>query len=534
MKILYVPLDERPCNYDYPQYIARLKPQLQLVIPPLSLLGKKKQAADVDCLWDWLMGSLPDCDCAIVSLEMLVYGGLLPSRLHHLSRAELLKRLQQFRTIASNWPNVHFLASNLIMRAPRYSSSEEEPDYYETYGEQLFQWGWLQDRARTVRLSNIALPTADLVTAELLTTSLPVLEQTQMEALSATIPPQHLNDYQERRRKNLEVNLAAIDLVTDGVLEFLAIPQDDCAEFGFTASDRRRVYDRIKTRGLHDLIHVYPGADEVGCTLLARAYTQQLKQTIKIYPLYSSEQGSRVIPLYEDRPIADSTELHIRVAGAEIASSFSDADIVLAVNVPKRHSQEAKDQPDGTNFLQSPSEFVDRIQRLVEEGTPVAVADVAFANGGDTALIQKVDTVCGWETVLAYSGWNTCCNSLGSTIAAAIVGKQSNVQEAIAFNTIYHLLEDWGYQTIIRWALMDSWIENLGATYFDLNGHSEVVEAEIGRRLEAIWASILQHSFQNWELASLDIRSPWKRMFEIGIALKIQRRATEQEVHTSQ
>lgn len=519
LKILYIPLDERPCNYDYPQHIARLQSQLQLVVPPRPLLGQKKQAADVSGLWRWLIDSLPDCDCAILSLEMLVYGGLLPSRLHQLSREKLHNRLQQFHNIAHLWPNIRLLASNLIMRAPRYNSSEEEPDYYETYGEQLFQWGWLQDRAQTVGLS---------------TEGLTVSEKTQLESLSASIPTQPLNDYRERRRKNLDVNLAAIDLVTDGVLDFLAIPQDDCAEFGFTTSDRRQVYDRIETRGLHEQIHVYPGADEVGCSLLARASTQRLERAIKIYPLYSSRQGSQVIPLYEDRPIAESTQLHIRAAGAEVAGSPSDADIVLAVNVPDQYSQEAKDQPKQLNISQSPSEFIKHIQQLVTEGTPVAVADVAFANGGDTALIQQIDAACGWETVIAYGGWNTCGNSLGSTIAAAVVGKESNVQEAIAFNTIYHLLEDWGYQTIVRWALMESWLADLGATYFDLDGHSEVVEAEIGRRLKAVWTSIVRHSFQDWSITSLDIRSPWQRMFEIGIALQIRRQATSRDVSTPQ
>ena len=48
MKILYIPLDERPCNWAYPQMIARLSPEIELVVPPLDLLGQKKQAAPLD------------------------------------------------------------------------------------------------------------------------------------------------------------------------------------------------------------------------------------------------------------------------------------------------------------------------------------------------------------------------------------------------------------------------------------------------------------------------------------------------------
>ena len=71
MRILYIPLDERPCNYNYPQYIARLQPQLELLVPPVALLGRKKESANVDRLWQWFVERVPQCDCSIVSLEML-------------------------------------------------------------------------------------------------------------------------------------------------------------------------------------------------------------------------------------------------------------------------------------------------------------------------------------------------------------------------------------------------------------------------------------------------------------------------------
>ena len=505
MRILYIPLDERPCNYHYPQQIACLQPQLQLVAPPLQLLGNKKQAADVDRLWQWMFEVLHECDCAILSLEMLIYGGLLPSRLHQLSRKMLSKRLRQFRTISDRCPGIRILASTLIMRAPTYSSSEEEPDYYEVYGDRLFKWGWLRDRDKQVGLTE--------------------LEHVQLASLSAEIPADFLEDYRNRRQKNLEVNLAAINLVADGVLDFLTIPQDDCAEFGFTASDRQQVYHQIEVRNLHEQIHVYPGADEVGCSLLARTYAQQLPQAIKIYPFFSSQQGSQVIPLYEDRPIAESTRLQIQAAGAEVANTLTDADVVLAVHVPNSRSIEAKDQSKRDEIeARSLSEFVRQIQQLSTSEQPVGVADVAFANGGDTELVKLMDRIGCWDTVLAYGGWNTCCNSLGSTISTVILGLGSGVKDAISFNTIYHLLEDWGYQAIVRWELVDVWLPKLGATYFDFNDRTAAVEAEIGERLKALWKSTFRHSFQDWAIESLDIHSPWQRMFEIGMKLEIRHR----------
>lgn len=42
MKTLLIPLDERPCNYQYPQMIAQTNHQIELIVPPQSLLGNKK------------------------------------------------------------------------------------------------------------------------------------------------------------------------------------------------------------------------------------------------------------------------------------------------------------------------------------------------------------------------------------------------------------------------------------------------------------------------------------------------------------
>ena len=40
-KIVFVPLDERPCNYLYPDYIGRMS-GLDLRIPPKEILGDFK------------------------------------------------------------------------------------------------------------------------------------------------------------------------------------------------------------------------------------------------------------------------------------------------------------------------------------------------------------------------------------------------------------------------------------------------------------------------------------------------------------
>ena len=328
MNILYIPLDERPCNRLYPQQLGDLRDDLTLTVPPIHLLGQKKQAANVNGLWDWMYDQVRTCQGAIISIEMLVYGGLLPSRLHHHSIASLSDRLNRIRQLKLDHPHLSLFASTLIMRTPAYNSSEEEPDYYQDWGNAIFRWGWLYDKQQREGLTE--------------------RETSEFDQFRQTLPSDYLNDYRDRRSKNLAVNQGAIALVQDGTIDFLSIPQDDSARYGFTALDQKQVVSQIIDARLQHRIHLYPGADEVGCTLLARM--APLSPTgkpsrVKLYILYSSVNAELIIPLYEDRPLGESVKSHVLAAGANIVTDPHQADVILAINTPGKVMQEAWDQP---------------------------------------------------------------------------------------------------------------------------------------------------------------------------------------------
>ncbi|MGK7891417.1 MAG: DUF4127 family protein [Leptolyngbyaceae cyanobacterium] len=507
MKILYVPLDERPCNRLYPQYIARLQPQLELVVPPLELLGQKKHPADVAALWDWLepqvSATTVPFQVAILSLEMLVYGGLLPSRLHHHSDEELGDRLHRFRQLKAQNPDLTIFASNLIMRTPAYDSSEEEPDYYEHWGKLIFKWGWYQDKDQRLGLTET--------------------EITAFNRITETLPTEHLTDYQQRRAKNLTVNQGAIALVRDQILDFLAIPQDDSAPYGFTAMDQRQVSNWIMGDRLQSRIHVYPGADEVGCTLFARAYSQLKATQPKIYLFYSGITAESIVPLYEDRPLGVTVQSHVLAAGARLVDQPEAADVMMAINAPGATMQEAWDQAAKDISYHTHRNlrfFVNQIDQYVGGGKRVAIADIAFANGGETEFVELLDEARLWDDILAYGGWNTCGNTLGSVLAMAILGVEGDPAQ-IQANKIYHLLEGWAYQAIARSDIIHQYLPTLGASYYDFNGQEPEVLGEIAHRLRHIWTTTMRYSFQSCSLETVEVFSPWHRMFEIGIHLSI-------------
>lgn len=72
---------------------------------------------------------------------MLLYGGLVPSRIHCDTEESLQKRLTVLKDIRKRNPEMVIYGFQVVMRCPNYSSSDEEPDYYEIYGAQIHKAG---------------------------------------------------------------------------------------------------------------------------------------------------------------------------------------------------------------------------------------------------------------------------------------------------------------------------------------------------------------------------------------------------------
>ncbi|UOY93090.1 DUF4127 family protein [Ectobacillus sp. JY-23] len=502
MRVVYIPIDERPCNIDYVKRIAHSSSDLTLIVPDRNVLGRKKKAADTERLWQWIIEQVKTADALILSIDMLVYGGLLPSRLHQLSEEDGLRWIERLRSLRQLYPNIPILASNLIMRTPKYSSSDEEPDYYEQWGREIFLRAYLTDKQAREALSEE--------------------EKVKLREITDMLPASYIQDYEKRRAFNLNINLSMLELTAEGVLSFLAIPQDDSAEYGYTAMDQKKVVKKREELRVYKKVHMYPGADEVGATLLTRAYNKYYKQCPKIYPLWSSTLGPQLVPMYEDRPYAESMKAHILAAGCMLTEHAEDADLILAYNTPGRVMQESWEQHEKdityTSF-RNLLMFTEQIKTYIHKGKPVIVADAAYANGGDRELIMLLDEECILERLHSYKGWNTNCNTLGTTLCQGIIahgGKRDIVEE----NIIYHLLDDYFYQAEIRMEMVADFLPSRGLTYFDLKNEAQTVNEERNRRMLKSYEALIRNSFKNRKL-KLQTFAPWNRMFECGILLVV-------------
>src|SRR6056297_2861169 len=96
MRIVFLPVDERFCTRDYMMHMGKSF-NLDIETPPIALLGQKKIPGDVDAIYTWLENTIDNDDTLILSLDTLIYGGLIPSRINRLTEQTLLKRLKRIR-----------------------------------------------------------------------------------------------------------------------------------------------------------------------------------------------------------------------------------------------------------------------------------------------------------------------------------------------------------------------------------------------------------------------------------------------------
>lgn len=489
MRIALLPPDERPNTAGYAQWIGRCC-GVDVLLPPTELMPRFHSGADTAGLAQWLREVDRQVDACVVSLDLLVHGGFIPSRntpdgiLDVVPRPEVLGELTSPIT-----------AYQVVTRLPHYDNNtrgRQEPEYWATHGRRMFELSQAWD----MRERDEASP-----------------EQLQ-EALEA-VPRGAVTDLVQRRLRNHVVNLTALSLLADGTVTTLAITSDDTAPRGLPASDRQTL-DRWDGRlGTNALF--YPGADEVPSVLTARVAAQGQGVTPRICVQCPERGGLDRTAPYEDRPLSDGIANQIRALGAQQVSEPADADIVLVVHPPAVVPGDwVGDGPQPSTASQR-ADVLAGAGRLIADGHRVAVADVRYANGSDPHLLQALADADLLQHLVAYGGWNTAGNTLGTTLAAGISAILDRSEEARAERERFlanKIIKDGHYLPVVRRRLQHELAER---------GLADPPLAEIpdlGRRVEGElneWAAGIP-ALSGWRVHN--VRWPWNHLFTVDFDLE--------------
>lgn len=497
-RILLLPLDERPCNTRFPALMPRAGAELTVV--PNELLGLKKRPADTARLAGWVREHAKEADAVILSMDTLVYGGLIPSRLHFESLGTLTARVDLVTELKRDNPKLKIYAFQTVMRCPWYSLSDEEPDYYAECGAEIHLFGKYTHKEQLGILSDE--------------------EKADFERVKAKIPTEALKDYTDRRALNLQVLFHTLEFVKSGVIDSFIIPQDDSAPYGFTSLDQQKVRKFLKERHMQADVPVYPAADDTGMTMLARAVNELNGVTPRVFVYYASTKGPFVVPSFEDRTIDATVKNQILAAGCHRVYSLPECDIVLAVNIGSEmlYLPTFEQMTVPYDVERSLPEFLDYIGYALSQKKVVAVADVAHPIASDLELVELMRDKGLLLKIHAYAGWNTSSNTLGTVICQSclyLIGKDERGNRDFLLHRYY---DDVGYCSHSRTWIDENAVPQNGCTVFELDGVR-------GKCVAAAKQELMRYMSENYPaLAALvediDVSSPWNRTFEMDFVLK--------------
>lgn len=511
MRVALVPLDDRPVCLQYPEMMAPLA-HATVVAPPRATLGRFTTPGNTVAIERWLRTlDLSTIDALIVSVDMLAYGGLVASRVHDVDADAALARLDVLRDIHRRRPNLPIYGFSVIMRLAPTADGVNE--------------AWREKLARWADVSPY--------------TSTDAAVASEVAALERDIPADALAGYKAARARNLRVNDASLDLLSEGVLTHLVLSQDDAKPRGVHVADRAALTRAIDDRHLGGRAGVQPGADEVAMLLLARAVLSHHDIRPSMHAVYSTGAARTMVAPFEDRALHETVSFHIETAGAVESPASAAADLTFFV-FASRHDAGV------------PTTFARDVHAAVEGGRRAIVADVdpkGDVQGASVAFTEALLASGTLSRLYGYASWNTAGNTIGTAIphgllhhAGMVLAARCRSQawnasaEAQVRFLLHRLVNDYAYQGRVRGDVNTS-LRNAGRSPLWLGDRVADVEGDIRARLEPHLTQLhAALSERPWpmgtpgravldvrlgEIAPLSLRLPWARTFEALIEVDI-------------
>jgi hypothetical protein len=499
VRILLVPLDDRPPCLQFPVRMGLIA-DAEVVTPPRALLGKFTDAGQSDRIIGWLSTQdLKSFDAAVVSLDMVAYGGLVAMRRHgDTSVTRALGRLDVLRKLKANNPKLPIYVQSVIMRLAPTGDGKNE-----NYRDKLSQWAELSP-----------YPESSAATAK----------------LEREIPADVLDDYKRARTRDLEVNLKAIGLVQERVIDHLILSQDDAKPRGIHVADRERLRAETDRLGLGERVAIQPGADEVAMLLLARAMNKRFHLSPAIKPVYSSNEISMKVMPYEDRALKETVSFHIKAVGARESAEEKGADLLFYVYASRFEAGRA-------------ASFAQEIEEQLKKGRRVIVADIdpkGDVQGGDLSFTRELENRGLLSELNGYASWNTAGNTIGTTLPQGVLfalatselmrskPAANRIWTAQNWFTFHRVLDDYYYHNEVRakardFILKNKWstlrLSDEAARHVEHFSSKLMLEAFGGLSTSyfAMPKNIRQRNVRCQKPTDMKFDLPWNRTFEAEI-----------------
>ncbi len=502
-KILFIPHDNRPISC---RQTAAVIEGLgyEVMTPPEELLGGEIDPGDPDALWSWAEEHIQGADAAVISTDALIYGGLTASRKHHLPEDLLESRVSRLEQMSEEHPRLRLYAFASLMRTPKNGlyAGREEPDYYQEHGAEIFSYTALLDKEESEGLTKA--------------------EAARLKQIRQELPAEVLEDWMTRRKKNLRVTKQLLELTRQGTFRHFIIGKDDNAPHSQTHREALELQDFAGDLP-ETSCQILAGIDEFSLLLLTRAVNDMEGTMPFVWVDYNIGKGRDTVPTYSDEPLHKTIRSDILAAGGVQVQNPDHADLVLLVNTnpdgstgevngPTPESPLVDDGKDRPGIRQ----FASKVRHAVHSYPAVGIADIAFNNGADNALMKQLRKMGLLFRLHSYSGWNTATNSTGFAVAMGMLTPRMDSDTCDSL-LLTRYLDDWCYQANVR-TTMERQLGGCreGSIYGNIRHREDAVEERVTTLMRSLAVEVLP-PFRG--LSTLEVTFPWHRMFEAEISL---------------
>ena len=505
-RVLLVPLDSRPPCRAHVAALGRIAGR-DVVTPPGALMDYYSAPGDTAGLRAWLQETIAPGDTVLLSIDQLLYGGLLAAREHTATETAQDALVAYLRALHAAQPTARIYAFSIL---PRLTPQDTIDGYDERRA--LIAYSRLVGK----EAAGLAIDTAE------------------RDRLRAKISDASLAAYEGHFDENARLNEKLIALTEDGTLTRLVLGQDDGEPYGIPNIEKYRLQQTIEASGARARVTLTHGADEIAQTLLAACVNEQQGFSPRVFVAYAEPAvAARVMP-YMAVSVDATADEKIRLIGGRRADTPEDADLVLYLN--------ASDAEKGS--LDARAAACTALSGLVERGKPTALVDLSkHFDAREPLLPLLLARDFPLTRLTAYAGWNTTSNAVGTALAEASLAlaaqrpdanKEQREAGAMANETFLQgrILEDYFYlkEDIdpINRALKKAGYTNTAD--LDLEHNHRWATALLQRRLAAQVAVYKQtRSLRapfpvpgtDEMLAIYDLRAsagfPWPRTFEIDL-----------------
>ncbi|HCE00154.1 MAG TPA: hypothetical protein DER07_03845 [Armatimonadetes bacterium] len=501
-RVVLAPIDDRPATGQFARMIGAIA-GVEVQTPPPSMLGRFTTPGDPDAVLSWLeRQELDESAAVVVSAEMVCFGGLVASRTDATPLASALARLDRLRTIRRVHPQTPFYVFATIPRVLPTATVETAP-----WRDALGTYVTLREQIRSGR----------------------AVDAKAWAKARRKAPMARVEAYDRMRRRNEAVLVRLIEDTAAGVYDYLTIGQDDAASSGPHVPEGKRLRALVERLGIGGKVYFCEGIDQHSSVLVSRAALRSAGWQPRVRIVLSDPPAARRPAPYESKPLAKTLEDQLLASGARPAEDGSAADYTLFVNTPK---------PPRESF----ESFCARLVAALEAGDPCAVADVNLGEEGiaDERLFRAIWQSPSVADLLAYAGWNTAGNTMGTTIPAANLamlarraGMGSRAEAARRTFLLHRFANDFAYHKLVR-PIAYNLVRELQPRQppFEVRGEAfALADSFVRRAMRSYVERYFRERFQDedalarrplWELTPVDAGLPWPRVYEVRLEFEIR------------